>query len=241
MSAGGSVSWTFVHRRPASRPAALTACGDTIAVGEKPGQITSRFCEESAAAAGFAAGVQVLQFVAYHTLMAHRIAGSGPALALVLATLALAWGCAAAPRRGQIPIGDIESGPGSLSATRKALEGTWTLDSLEVIDAAGVRRPVKSGGQLTYDDFGNMTIRGVVEDPALKGSLVLDYTGRITIDNVKHEFYPADLQSDRPVDVSQIGPISPDKIRRYELTDKTFVVTYIDKAAKPTAVIRWRR
>ena len=144
-----------------------------------------------------------MQFVAYHTLMAHRIAGSGPALALVLATLALAWGCAAAPRRGQIPIGDIESGPGSLTATRKALEGTWTLDSLEVIDAAGVRRPVKSGGQLTYDDFGNMTIRGVIEDPALKGSLVLDYTGRITIDNVKHEFYPADLQSDRPVDESR--------------------------------------
>ena len=62
---------------------------------------------------------------------------------------------------------------------------------------------MKSGGQLTYDDFGNMTMRGVIEDPALKDSLVLDYTGRITIDNVKHEFYPADLQSDRPVDVSQ--------------------------------------
>ena len=92
-----------------------------------------------------------MQFVAYHTLMAHRIAGSGPALALVLATLALAWGCAAAPRRGQIPIGDVESGPGSLTATRKALEGTWTLDSLEVIDAAGVRRPVKSHGRLTVD------------------------------------------------------------------------------------------
>ncbi len=37
------------------------------------------------------------------------------------------------------------------------------------------------------------------------------------------------------------GRSLPDKIRRYELTDKTFVVTYIDKAAKPTAVIRWRR
>lgn len=171
--------------------------------------------------------------------MSHRSAD--PELALALAALAFAWSCAAGPRPGQIPIGDIESGPGSLTATRKALEGTWTLDSLEVVDAKGARRPVKAGGQLTYDSFGNMTVRGVIEDPALRDTLVLEYTGRITIDNVKHEFYPADLQSDRPVEASDIGPISPDKVRRYELAGNSFVVTYIDKAANPTAVIRWRR
>jgi hypothetical protein len=43
------------------------------------------------------------------------------------------------------------------------------------------------------------------------------------------------------VDPSQIGPVSPDKTRRYVLTDATFVITYIDRAGKVTAVTQWRR
>ena len=86
-----------------------------------------------------------------------------------------------------------------------------------------------------------MTVRGVIEDAALQDTLVIDYTGRITIDTARHQFYPADLASDRPVDPGQIAPIAPDKIRQYELNGDTFVVTYLDAAARPTAVIRWQR
>ena len=74
-----------------------------------------------------------------------------------------------------------------------------------------------------------------------KGSLVLDYDGRIVIDTARHQFVPAALTSDRPVDAAQIAPISPDKIRRYELSADTFVVTYLDASGKPTAIARWRR
>jgi hypothetical protein len=71
-----------------------------------------------------------------------------------------------------------------------------------------------------------MTVRGVIEDPGLKDTPpVLDYTGRITIDAVRHEFYPADLVTDRPVDQRQVVRISPDKVRRYELSGNEFVVT----------------
>jgi hypothetical protein len=165
-----------------------------------------------------------------------------PTLVVVIAALAFtSWACAAAPLEKPIPIGPIETGPQSLTATRKAIEGTWTLESLEVVDAAGARRPVKAGGQLTYDAFGNMTIRGVIEDPSLRDKIVLDYTGRITIDTVKHEFYPANLQSDRPVDAVEIAAISPDKVRRYELSGNSFVVTYLDAQTKPTAIARWKR
>jgi hypothetical protein len=47
--------------------------------------------------------------------------------------------------------------------------------------------------------------------------------------------------TDRPVDPDQVVRISPDKVRRYELSGNDFVVTYLDASAKPTAVITWRR
>ncbi len=149
--------------------------------------------------------------------------------------------CKGGPTKRPMRTSAVDTGAGSLEATRRALEGTWTLASLEVVDAAGASRPVKAAGQLTYDAFGNMTIKGVIEEPALKGSLVLDYDGRIVIDTAKHQFVPAALTSDRPVDAAQIAPISPDKIRRYELSADTFVVTYLDASGKPTAIARWRR
>jgi hypothetical protein len=159
----------------------------------------------------------------------------------LVAIAALAIGaCAGAPRERPLQTGPIETGAGSLNDTRKALEGTWKLASLEVVDH-GARRPIKAGGDLTYDRFGNMTVRGVIEDPGLKETLVIDYSGRITIDVVRHEFYPADLVTDRPVDQSQVMRISPDKVRRYELSGNEFVVTYLDASATPTAVITWRR
>jgi len=138
-------------------------------------------------------------------------------------------------------IGLANTGPGSLNATRKALEGSWTLASLEMVDGQGARRPIKAGGQLSYDAYGNMTIRGVIEEPGEREPLVLDYQGRILIDTAKQQFYPADLASDRPVEPGQGAAISPDKVRKYELTADSFVVTYLDAAGKPTAVARWRR
>jgi len=165
-----------------------------------------------------------------------------PTLVAAVATVAIgAWGCHAAPVQKPLAGGPVQTGPGSLEATRRALEGTWTLQTLEVVDARGTHRKVKASGQLMYDAFGSMNVRGVAEDPALTDTLVIDFQGRIVIDTVRHEFYPADLVSDRPVDPSQIVPISPDKVRRYELSGNSLVVTYIDKDAKPTAVIHWSR
>ena len=163
-------------------------------------------------------------------------------IGVAAAALALTFsGCKGGPTKRPMRTSAIDTGPGSLEATRKALEGSWRLESLEVVDATGARRPVKAAGTLTYDAFGNMTVRGVIDDAALKGSLVLDYDGRIVIDTARHQFVPADLASDRPVDPGQIAPIAPDKIRRYELSADALIVTYVDASARPTAIARWRR
>jgi hypothetical protein len=86
-----------------------------------------------------------------------------------------------------------------------------------------------------------MSVHGAVDDPASRSRVPLEYQGRIVIDTSKHEFYPADLVSDKPLEPEQMAPISPDKVRRYELSGDSFVVTYLDSSAKPTAVITWRR
>lgn len=166
----------------------------------------------------------------------------GLALAIGVAALVPATGCVQPNKVRNERLGLANTGPGSVTATRKALEGTWTLQSLEMFDEQGVKRTVKASGQLSYDAYSNMTVRGVIEDPAsAPAPLVLDYQGRIFIDPVKHEFYPADLKTDRPLEPSQTTAIAPDKIRRYELAADTFVVTYLDAQAKTTAVAHWKR
>ena len=57
----------------------------------------------------------------------------------------------------------------------------------------------------------------------------------------RHLFYAEDLQTDWPVDPAQIGAISPEKVRQFELAGDAFTVTYLDAASKPTAVAVWRR
>jgi hypothetical protein len=86
-----------------------------------------------------------------------------------------------------------------------------------------------------------MNVKAVVEDAKLQDTLVLDYAGRIVIDAAKKEFRAADLKTDRPVDPGDIAKISPNTVRKFELSGDSFVVTYLDVSAKPTAIARWRR
>ena len=159
-----------------------------------------------------------------------------------VATLSLGVsGCAAQRKVQKARMTPTEQGGGPLEVTRRALEGSWTLVALSVADAGGILQPAKASGRLTYDAFGTMKIRAVIEDPRLQKALALNYDGRIVIDTARLEFRAADLIADRPVDPAQIAPVSPDKVRRYELMGDSFVVTYVDASARPTAVARWQR
>ena len=154
---------------------------------------------------------------------------------------AQAVGCAKAPSQRPVKLGPVETGAGSIEATRRNLAGNWSLARLEVIGTDGVRQGVKAHGTLNYDEFGSLIVNGVIDDARLANAVVLNYTGRIVIDPATHEFYPADFESDKPVDAGRIAPVSLDKVRRYELTGKRFVVTYLDASGKSTAVAEWSR
>jgi hypothetical protein len=152
-------------------------------------------------------------------------------------------GCKSAPRQRPVKMGDVDTGAGSLQDVRNQLKGKWTLASLNAIDAAGKSDPVKANGILTYDEFGNLEIQAVIDDPRLKDRLRLDYSGRIVIDTAKKEFRTAEVEAGLAAnrDAVDLGRVAPDKVRRYELTGDQFTVTYLDAAGKPSAVAVWHR
>jgi hypothetical protein len=172
--------------------------------------------------------------------VAHRFAALKVGIGAVV--VAMAFGaCKSGPTNRPIGMSDVDTGIGSLEATRQTLNGTWTLASLETVDASGAKRPVKATGQLVYDAFGNMMIHATIDDPKLRDAIALDYSGRIVIDVARHEYRAAAVESDRPVEFGQIPALAPDKVRHYELSAKTFVVSYLDAAGKPAAVAHWQR
>ena len=87
------------------------------------------------------------------------------------------------------------------------LEGTWTLASLEAVDAAGTHRPVKASGQLQYHAYGNMAVSSVVEDEMVKGRVVLDYKGKIIIDPVPSGSIPQTLYPTSPFHQGSYHPV----------------------------------
>jgi hypothetical protein len=152
-----------------------------------------------------------------------------------------AAGCAKGERQKPMLLGPVDAGAGSLEAIRRELAATWSLNRLEVIAPDGARRQVAARGTLSYDAYGALAIKGVVDDPSRPAALVLDYSGRIVIDPAKKEFRPADFESATPVDAAQVAPVSLDKVRRFELGGDRLAITYLDAAGKPTAETVWNR
>ena len=123
--------------------------------------------------------------------MRHR-----PALTLLVAlALPLAAGCPAAPRARPVKMGDVDTGHGTVETERRRLKGTWQLASLEIISASGQPLTVQAQGTLTYDDFGNLAMKGTVTGGAEVESAALNITGRAVIDPDAHTIRILDVQA----------------------------------------------
>jgi hypothetical protein len=104
---------------------------------------------------------------------------------------ALAITTGAAPRAQRAKGGPVETGPGSVAAARKYLEGRWGLLSFEVLPPGEPPIHVKGAGSLTYDAFGNLEVELRVDEatarllemagiPSTKG--VVSMSGRTVVD-----------------------------------------------------------
>ena len=154
---------------------------------------------------------------------------------------------ACAEKRARVrPIdgGPVAAGTGSLEDTRKQLEGTWTLVSAEVVPAAGgARRPVKASAVMTYDGFGNFSIKGAFEDPAVTAdqTALLNFAGRAVIDVQKKELRLLDLQQSDADFAKLPAEMSAARTRAYAFSLNQVTMTVKNAKGQVTAVNTWRR
>ena len=166
--------------------------------------------------------------------------------AAVALLLAAAAACAAAPRTRQLPIGEIETGPGTVQGARKFLEGRWALESFEIRSADGKQMPLKGSGVLNYDDFGNLRME-IRADQASSDVLraagvnirdgVISTDGRTAID-LQNKTLTYFLEG-QPATGS--GPLAMNRPRHWEVTQNQLTLTTRDDSGAPISVSKWKR
>ncbi len=148
--------------------------------------------------------------------------------------------CAASPRQRPIKMGPVDTGAGSLEGTRRQLQGRWTLLSFETYPSPGEVVQHKAAGELIYDEYGNLQIRGSLEGrEAGTDSSVLRYSGRAVIDAANSRLVLQDLKGQGGEALP--GGVTPDKVRYYEFVGDLLKIAVKDASGRPTASVTWKR
>jgi hypothetical protein len=165
--------------------------------------------------------------------------------AAILAGLFLG-GCQAAPRQRPIKMGAVDKGPGSMEYARRQLEGRWALQRAQIMDASGQPTEWKAKGTLVLDAYGNLTVRGQLEDSATDPARrpppeAIDYGGRIVIDADRQEFRLLDPDVKAPMSATTQQRLDPKQVRRYRIEGDLLTISLIGPNGQPTAVTVFRR
>jgi hypothetical protein len=138
-----------------------------------------------------------------------------------------------------IEVGPVDTGPQSLAAARRQLEGKWNLVSITAVQGSSTV-DVKASGTMTYDAYGNMTVKGIVEGtgPASAGAL-LDYEGRAVIDVQARQLKLVGMVAQGAAAPPE--ELSFDKIRRYAFEGDLLKISTIDASGAVVATATWRR
>jgi hypothetical protein len=139
--------------------------------------------------------------------------------------------------------GPVASGPGTLESVRKQLEGSWNLVSAEVVSATGQRTSINASAVLTYDAFGNLSLKGAYEDPSATAeqTAALNFTGRSVIDTQKQELRLLDLQQSEGEFAALPAEMAARRVRSYAFNGDVLTLTVKDSKGTVTAVNTWRR
>lgn len=174
-----------------------------------------------------------------------------PSLACVLvaAGLGLTPACAAKPIQKPLEGGAVDTGPGTLAAARRYLEGTWALESFEVYPASGAPIVLKGTGRLVYDGYGNMRVE-VQTDSGTGGLLrkagVDNVDGRIssdgrTIVDMKARTLAYVVEGQQTGKTEVLGPLALRRLRHWEVDGNLLTLTTKDDAGKPMSISKWRK
>ena len=158
-------------------------------------------------------------------------------------TVAVLAGCAAAPRPDLQRGARVDTGPDSLEAVRRQLSGTWELVSFEAFTVPGEATQVRASGRLTYDEFGNLTVTGQVDeiDRERDRATLFYMSGRLAFDLARRRFLILDAVTNLPFEEADFATASLDRFRHYEFVDDLLRLTVRDERGEATALLTWRR
>jgi hypothetical protein len=158
----------------------------------------------------------------------------------VLAISASLVACAASPRTRPLNTGPINNAADSTQGVRRQLQGKWTLLSFETYPAAGQVVKQEAVGELTYDEYGNLVIRGALTGvPAGEQANLLHYSGRAVVDPPNHRLILQALQG-QGADALPAA-VANDQVRYYEFDGDVLKLTLKDGNGRPTATVTWKR
>ena len=147
------------------------------------------------------------------------------------------------PRQRPIEGGAVSAGPGTLASVRSRLEGTWTLVSADILSAAGSKTSLKASAVLTYDAYGNLSLKGDYEDPAATAEqkAALNFTGRAVIDTQRQVLRLLDLQQSEGEFAALPADMAAGRERAYAFEGDLLMLTVKDSKGRVTAVNTWRK
>jgi hypothetical protein len=149
--------------------------------------------------------------------------------------------CPAAPRARPVEMGPVDTGINSVEAIRRQLEGTWELVSLDVYSAQGEKQTAQARGRLTYDKYGNMSIKGTIQSGPHIEKADLNLSGRVTIDPNNHIFRFGGITAATP-DARRVDPkLDPNHVRYYEFEGELLKTTTKNESGVTTATITWKK
>ena len=164
--------------------------------------------------------------------------------------------CAGAPRTQAVPTTPINTGPESLQAARQALEGSWTLVSLDAAAQDGRRASVEAKGTFTSDAFGNLRIEYRVSEAGLKAlaalgiddpNPVISTSGRAAIDTQQQRltYIPPDAATrafDPALAAARVDPFALERPYYYALgEDGILTLTTRHDNGRDASVSRWKK
>jgi hypothetical protein len=156
-------------------------------------------------------------------------------------TLALGAGCTAAPRVRPVKMGDVDTGLNSVESVRRQLKGTWQLESLDVFSPSGEKTTAQASGQLTFDDYGNLAMKGTIAGAPNLDPSTLNLTGRVTIDTDLHAIRIGGVSAAN-ADAKRIDPkLDATNVRYYEFQGDTLKTTLKNPSGVTTATATWKK
>jgi hypothetical protein len=145
-------------------------------------------------------------------------------------------------------MGDVETGPGTLTAARQYLQGQWTLQSFEVSPPGQPPIKLNGTGILTYDEYSNLDIEVRVDEKTAelldKAGItveqgVMSSKGRTAID-IQARTLTYIIEGQPPTGVPS-GPLGLNRPRHWQVEGNILTLTTKGDDGKPVSVARWQK